>query len=468
MKRAFLYVRVSTAEQARDGFSIDEQIDRLTTYCKACDYTIVKIYNDAGYSGANTDRPALRELISDAQNGFGDVVLVYKLDRLSRSQKDTLSLIEDCFLRNGVEFVSMTENFDTSSPFGRAMIGILSVFAQLEREQIRERMSLGKQGRAKSGLFHGGGNVPVGYEYHDGVLSVNEYEAMQIRMIFDLYSSGHAFKEIERILIQKGYQHKFGQWTAKRIRETLLNPLYCGLIRHHDDLYTGTHEAIISREQYDQCLRLYQRRDHTVHHRGKSLLSGLLYCRRCHARYSADSHVYNGRRYRYYACNSKRKQVRSMIRDPNCKNKTYKQEELDTMILDQIRSLSVDPDAVHQMIQSRQTDDDRKREKIISQEIARIASQRSRFLDLYGIGRFSVDELQAKIEPLDEQKKSLERELETIQKSAGMSENEALEMISSFADVIASGDQTALRNLVTALIERIEIDGDDIDIFWRF
>lgn len=157
-----------------------------------------------------------------------------------------------------------------------------------------------------------------------------------------------------------------------------------------------------------------------------------------------------------------------MIRDPNCKNKTYKQEELDTMILDQIRSLSVDPDAVHQMIQSRQTDDDRKREKIISQEIARIASQRSRFLDLYGIGRFSVDELQAKIEPLDEQKKSLERELETIQKSAGMSENEALEMISSFADVIASGDQTALRNLVTALIERIEIDGDDIDIFWRF
>jgi site-specific DNA recombinase len=241
------------------------------------------------------------------------------------------------------------------------------------------------------------------------------------------------------------------------------------MIRHHDSLFEGNHDPIISKEIYDQCVKRYkEQKGNTIRHRGRSMLSGLLYCKRCGARYSADGHAYNGKKYYYYVCNSRRKQVRSMITDPSCKNKSYRLHELDAMILDQIRSLSVDPDAVHQMIQSRQTDDDRKREKIITQEIAKIASQRSRFLDLYGIGQFSVDELQAKIEPLDERKKSLERELEEIQKSAGMSEYEALETISTFADVIASRDQTALRNLVTALIERIEIDGDDIDIFWRF
>ena len=104
-------------------------------------------------------------------------MVVYKLDRLSRSQRDTLTIIEG-FLEHGVDFVSMTENFDTSTPFGKATIGILSVFAQLEREQIKERCSLGRVGRAKEGKYRGGGFVPIGYEYKDGSLIVNPAEAM--------------------------------------------------------------------------------------------------------------------------------------------------------------------------------------------------------------------------------------------------------------------------------------------------
>ena len=154
-KRVFLYVRVSTQEQARDGYSIDEQIERLKDYAKAMGWIVVKIYTDGGYSGSNIDRPALQSMIKDVLAGKGDSVVVYKLDRLSRSQKDTLELIEDYFLANKVDFVSMTENFDTATPFGRAIIGILSVFAQLEREQIKERMSMGREGRAKEGKFHG-------------------------------------------------------------------------------------------------------------------------------------------------------------------------------------------------------------------------------------------------------------------------------------------------------------------------
>ena len=143
-----IYVRVSTTNQAEEGYSIDEQIDKLEAYCKIKDWTVYKVYTDGGFSGSNTDRPALEKLIKDANKKKIDTVLVYKLDRLSRSQKDTLFLIEDIFIKNGIEFLSLQENFDTSTPFGKAMIGLLSVFAQLEREQIKERMQLGKLGRA--------------------------------------------------------------------------------------------------------------------------------------------------------------------------------------------------------------------------------------------------------------------------------------------------------------------------------
>ena len=112
------------------------------------------------------------------------MVVVYKLDRLSRSQKDTLTLIEDNFIKNKVEFVSINENFDTSTPFGRAMIGILSVFAQLEKDQITERFTMGRIGRAKNGLYHGGPTAPTGYDYVDGKLVINEYEAIQVSYNF--------------------------------------------------------------------------------------------------------------------------------------------------------------------------------------------------------------------------------------------------------------------------------------------
>ena len=188
-KRVFLYVRVSTQEQAKEGYSIDEQIDRLKDYARAKGWIVVNVYVDGGYSGSNTNRPALKDMIKDVEAKKGDCVIVYKLDRLSRSQKDTLELIEDYFLTNNVDFVSMTENFDTSTPFGKAMIGILSVFAQLEREQIKERMSMGREGRAKEGKFHGGGYAPIGYDYVDSQLIINEYEAMQIREIYKLYQN---------------------------------------------------------------------------------------------------------------------------------------------------------------------------------------------------------------------------------------------------------------------------------------
>ena len=146
MMKGACYVRVSTENQL-ENYSIEEQTERLKAYCLAKDITVTKFYTDGGYSGGNTNRPALQQMLADIRKGGIDTVIVYKLDRLSRSQKDTLTLIEDSFLACHVDFISVSENFDTSTPFGRAMIGILSVFAQLEKDQITERFTMGRIGR---------------------------------------------------------------------------------------------------------------------------------------------------------------------------------------------------------------------------------------------------------------------------------------------------------------------------------
>ncbi|MDS8186326.1 recombinase family protein, partial [Streptococcus pneumoniae] len=111
-----IYVRVSTTSQVEEGYSIDEQKAKLSSYCDIKDWSVYKIYTDGGFSGSNTDRPALEGLIKDAKKRKFDTVLVYKLDRLSRSQKDTLYLIEDIFIKNNIAFLSLQENFDTSTP----------------------------------------------------------------------------------------------------------------------------------------------------------------------------------------------------------------------------------------------------------------------------------------------------------------------------------------------------------------
>ena len=143
--------------------------------------------------------------------GKFDVVLVYKLDRLSRSQRDTLFLIEDVFMANGTDFVSMQESFDTTTIYGRAMVGILSVFAQMERETITERTLMGHAGRAEDGYWHGGGTDPIGYDYIDGELVVNEEEAEQVRDVYALFASGFSVTEISRRM--DGRRTKHGDWS---------------------------------------------------------------------------------------------------------------------------------------------------------------------------------------------------------------------------------------------------------------
>ena len=310
VKKVALYIRVSTARQDQEGYSIPLQKERLIAYCKAKGWAVAGVFVDPGHSGSSLERPGIEALMEGVAAGKFDVVLVYKLDRLSRSQKDTLYLIEDVFMENGVDFVSMQESFDTTTIYGRAMVGILSVFAQMERETIAERTLMGRAGRAEEGLWHGGGTEPIGYDYVDGELVVNKEEARQIQAVYNLFASGFSVTEISRRM--EGYKTKHGDWShTSTIGNVLDNPLYAGTVHFDGVQGQGKHTAIVSRE-VDEKVKARRERLQRVEAAGDSafLLTGMIYCASCGARYFPHKRP-SGRA--VYSCHSRAKKNKKMI-----------------------------------------------------------------------------------------------------------------------------------------------------------
>lgn len=471
-----LYSRVSTQEQAKEGYSIGEQIERMTKYADAMNWTVYKKYTDGGFTGSNTDRPALQAMIKDIENGKIEKVVVYKLDRLSRSQLDTLYLIEKVFLVNGCDFVSMSENFDTSTPFGRAMIGILAVFAQLEREQIKERMSVGKEGRAKEGLWHGGQH-PVGYDYNPVTdsLTINEFEAMCIREAYELFEKGLSINGISELFFQKGYSHKYGIFSDIKIRRILKNPLYAGYISHNDQLFKGKHSPIISKERYDAMQLLLEEHSKKYATLSKgwkytTYLGGLIYCGNCGGKYTKQLGVsWKGNPPPlYYTCYSRCKKVKKMIKDPNCKNKNWKMQKLDQIVFDEIKKLSLDQQYIFELKNKNDNVSNYSDKKhLIEKEIEKIDNQISKYMDLYALGTISIDLIEIKINPLTEQRKRLEL-LYTDVPEEKMSVQEVYEIVSSFEEILEIGNFDEIRMVIEELIEKIVVDNDDVTIYWRF
>lgn len=463
-----LYARVSTTEQAQNGYSIAEQQDRLKSYCQAMDWKSYKVYVDPGFSGASMVRPALQRLIQDVENGKVEKVIVWKLDRLSRSQKDTLYLIEDVFLANKTDFVSMNENFDTSTPFGRAMIGILAVFAQLEREQIKERMSMGKDARAKEGKWHGGVKNPVGYDYIDGNLVINEYYAMQVRELFELYASGLGATAISNLFHSKGYTMPSGlNWNPSQIRRTLRRKVYMGLIDHKGQIYQGTHEPIVSESLFNEVNDLLENRktdycakrttpDATQY---SSCLSGLICCAQCGNKYNKNYAVAQGHKYTYYSCRSRMAKSKGYVM-PKCRNKNWKMDELDQLVFNRVINLKLD--------EIEEKEKKKNLVPVLDKRIKEIDAQISRFLDLYGKGNFAIEQLDEKVRVLQSEKEKLSSQITAQIASNRLSIKEVNKIIESFPSVLKRGDTAEIRNVLYSIIDRIVIDNDNVDIYWRF
>ena len=464
--RVGLYPRVSGHEQ-EDNYSIPEQIDRMKKYCESRDWLVYKIYTDSGYTGSNMERPGLQDMIKDAESGKIDMVLVYKLDRLSRSQKDTLFLIEDVFDKHGVGFTSMTENFDTSTAHGKFIIGILSVFAQLEREKIKERTMIGKDSRAKEGKWHGGSTPPIGYDYVDDMLIQNEYEVMQIKEAADLLLKGTPARTIERLFEEKGYRHKHGIWDAKTIKRVVANPINVGYIKHRDKLYKGLHEPIFDQATYDAIIELMdeRRKQYGTTKPHQSLLGGILFCKNCGARYARQNYNSN---YLVYMCYSRSKKMKKMIKDPTCKNKNYRMEVLEGIVLDEIKRLVVDPNRIEEVRENRPENDNTEKIKTINSEIAKIDTQISKMMDLYALGTIDLDVISNKVGELNDTKIALQKEMASLNvpsSDSTMTEEEIRSIAALMKDDLPLEDK---RNIVQSLIHHIDIDEDDIIIHWKF
>ncbi|WP_243273810.1 recombinase family protein [Intestinimonas butyriciproducens] len=457
----FGYARVSTDNQL-ENYSIEEQTERLKAYCAAKGWTLLQTYVDGGYSGGNTDRPALQEMLSAIRENKIDAVVVYKLDRLSRSQKDTLTLIEDELLAHGTDFVSINENFDTSTPFGRAMIGILSVFAQLEKDQITERFTMGRIGRGKAGYFHGGGNPPTGYDYIDGKLVVNEYEAMQVREVFSAFLGGRSINAIQKDLTAR-YTTK---WTAAKVRNVLKNSLYTGKVHFLGQEYQGIHEPIIEESAFRaavQALSSFEREAQKTTaqrtpFRAGYLLSGLVYCNRCGARYSAN--------HGYYKCYSRAKSSPKFIVDPNCKNDNWAIEDLDALVCRQVDALVLHQDALDsllaQAVQPKTVKIDKTR---LRKRASEIDVQIERLIELYQFSAIPMSTLTEKVNTLSAEKKALQEQLDAPDEVPA---RELFQMaVSDYSTGFSDGDIAQKRALLSRLVERVTIEGQSVEVHWR-
>ena len=451
MKRAALYIRVSTDAQFEEGYSVEAQKEMLEGWCKSRGIRHYEFYVDGGFTGSNIDRPEMQRLIADVREGSISHVAVYKLDRLSRSQKDTLYLIEDVFNPAGVDFTSLGENLDTGTPMGRAMLGILSAFAQLERETIRERTRMGMLERVKSGYWMGGGRVPFGYDYDrsEGILMPNG-DAETVRRVFSLYQAGLS---AERIAVLTGLKHD------KQVRDILHRQAYTGAIPFRGQVYPGRHQPIISREEFDRVQRLLaERSDRRLLSSGQ-LLTGLVWCGRCGARMRYQKWGKAGYK---LTCYSQQRSKPCLVHDPDCDNPKAWADEVEQAVLSDLFSRSLD-DAESGEGES----------PAVSPAGALAAQQEQaarRLKRLYALYAAAEDDLL--LQSIQEQRAALQRVTQALEQ-AKREEAHAQAQESRKAQIRELSDAWPLmtlserRAVLRELIDRIEIDGSSLHIAYR-
>ncbi|OJG78156.1 hypothetical protein RV10_GL001644 [Enterococcus pallens] len=469
-------------EQAEEGYSIDEQIDKLKKYCEIKEWTIAKVYKDGGFSGSNIERPALLNMIDDAKQRKFDTVIVYRLDRLSRSQKDTLYLIEDVFSKYGVTFVSLSENFDTNTAFGKAIVGILAVFAQLEREQIRERLMMGKVGRAKSGKAMAWSNFPYGYTLPKGgkreKYEIVEIQAEIVRRIYRDYLNGKGITQIKDELNAEGHIGKEKPWTIHVVRRILDYPVYAGYNRYRGEVYEGQHEAIISKDIFERTQKEMEKRQKKAYSlfnnprpfQAKYLLSGLLKCGICGMRFELIQYKPrpDGSRIRYYKCysQSSSKHCTTMKKNPDgCTAPKYYLPEIEEYILNEVEKLRLNPDIATSFVDDSSDIDVSSLENRINE----LNSQLKKLVSLYVDEDFPRDIIESKKEKIISEKNAITKKIrEESDKKPDKNVNEIIDELGKIRLSVFDLDYEEQKKLVRKLIQRITLFPDRIDIHWTF
>ena len=334
-----IYTRVSTDNQADVEFnSCEAQEAKIKSFVDSQEnMAIYKTYSDPGFTGANLNRPALQEMFEDIKQGHINLVIAYKIDRLTRSPKDFYHLIE-IFENNGVDFLSVSERFDTSTPSGRLLRNIMLTFAQFERELASERTRDKMIQRHQKGMWNGG-TIPFGYKSENKKLVTSEAEANIVRSVYERYVAQYPIAKMTRET----------KLSKTRIYTLLRNPVYIGKVKYAGTLSQGNHEPIISEGIFNQAQEIHQKAKRTMRPYKNYAFAGLIKCKECGS-YMTPCHTNRKRnsrtkRYYYYRCTSTFKKDWN-----NCQTRQVSANRLERYIIDNLERISRDKQYIDSLI----------------------------------------------------------------------------------------------------------------------
>lgn len=455
--RVGLYLRVSTLDQV-EGFSLEAQNDRLTAFCKSQGWDDTTIYMDDGKSGTDMDRPALKRLIRHCEEKKIQAVVVLKLDRLSRKQKDVLYLLEEVFEKNNVIFKSATEPFDTSTPLGKAMLGILAVFAQLERDMIVERTVIGKMQRVIGGKWNGG-HAPFGYRYNEDTeeLEVVEDQADIVRKIYAMFVRGESLNSIS-IWAQERVSSRF--FHNRMIKDIIKRPLYIGKVFYSGSVYDSDVTPIMSEDDWKLAQIELKRRDEGLKPRGSYLLTGLCRCGICGSsivhesktRYIKGSKYYSD----YMVCHKQK------YKPYDCTMGYLKRQVVEDFIINEIKTITNDVNKV-------KVEDDNA--GIIKALESRIATAEQGLENLYEAiqnGIVKPSAVAQRIKDLEDEMTAAEKQLDDIKDSPNIQRVDVsfIKQIGEAWHVLDHEEQkTVIRNIILGI--KLYPKGKEPEIMWN-
>ena len=495
-----LYGRVSTDRQAgiREG-GLDAQFGLMDQFVAFQQnqygkdrWLVVDHYRDEGWSGKNLERPEFKRLMRDIVSGRVNTIIVHKIDRITRSLRDFYDLWET-FEQHGVQFISLHEKFDTTTAVGRAMLKLILVFAELEREQVAERTQVTMAHRAKAGLWNGGSR-PLGYDLDSaqkGKLLVNAEEArIVLEQVFKKYlelgSVGKLVRHLAALGIRKpvyqsrrGKQKGGGNYTKPELLRLLTSPVYVGKIRYGDEVHAGLHEGIVPVAVFEEVQALLER---NRERNGNSLdagthvflLQGLLRCGKCGSFLTPKwSTGRGGKRHHYYECT---KEARSA--GTACDAKYIPAEAAEQYVLGELRKWAMTEDEIRRVVSETNAHKD---DALVSLE-AEENAMRERLRDVQGKIDTLVQAIESggelraltgRLRELEDEQRSMEEEMAKIGREAGHIRQHALSteiMVETYRDfpaildrLIEADQWQAIKDLLNRFIEVIDWHQDAED-----
>lgn len=472
-----LYIRVSTEEQATEGYSIRGQKTQLVDYCRVNDYEITKIYIDEGLSAKDTKRPELQQMIRDAELKMFDAILVYKLDRFSRSAKDLHELV-DHIQTFGVDFISKQEKFDTTTAMGRLMFGFLAVLAQFERELIAERVRLGMEQKVREGKRHGG-KYPFGYDSKGELV---EEEAEQLRRIRELYMSGLSYQGVASKMLTDGFMRRKYEWSASTVALTLENPFYAGIIRFGSKLpngkyayrkreekvkvmdVPGTHEAVWTAEEFaEHVARMRRRAEGGFNNRKANYwFNGVLRCGRCGAsmfgKQTTKRTLKSGKEVTnsYYWC-SRRKA------NKGCDMPMFRQTHIERLIMGHIDKIRVDHEAINaEKTTLKQKEDNRKKEQAsLRRDLDKVKARIKKWQYAFVEDLISDADLKRR---MNEERDSEAEILNKLLQLEDTTETDIFDRLIDLSELWTSLDDADKNEAITTIFERITLNTNETNV----